>query len=122
MSRQTLFPGIVVTSIRATSGSSGRTLEFEEGLPENIDMERIQSFLSQLKLFESDLTDSTITYNLQVAAASEVAAKNKARAFVRAKNPFEITMIGPVEASKLPSMGVMGPGRDAYEVSATIRK
>lgn len=122
MSRQTAFPGILVEKVEASAGASGRTLELEEGLPENIDGERIKSFLSNVRLFGSRLIDSSITYHLTVVAVSETGAKNKARSFVRLKNPFEPDIITIQDVAVMEELGEFDKGRKAYAVAATIQK
>lgn len=124
MTRQTAFPGIIVESISVTNPASGggRTLEFEEGLPEKVTVERIKSFLDSFDLLGSDLVEYNITYNLLIAAYSEVSAKAKSRTFVRIKNPFETDFISTTGHGKQKDMGVLRGGRNVYSVSATIRK
>lgn len=122
MARQTAMPGVLVKSIQAKSGGGGRTLEFEEGLPENIGRDRISSFLDNVTLFGSSSVNSVLIYNLEVAAYSEMSAKSKARAFVRMKNPFEIATLTISSSDKLRDLGVMKGGRSAYSVSVRVQK
>lgn len=122
MGRQTAFPGIIVRAIAAKSGDSGRTLEFEEGLPEDIPSERIQSFLDSVTMFDSELVDSELTYKLQVAAVNPIAAKAKARTFVRLKNPFEPSTMDVSEPEQLKMIGVFDGLRKAYKVDVNIQK
>lgn len=110
-----------MNSISAKAGGGGRTLEFEEGLPEDIPMERIQSFFDNFDIFGSNLVESQVTYDLDVAALTAASAKAKARSFVRAKNPFEPGFIMTSSPKKLDDMGVMGL-RNAYNVRVTIQK
>lgn len=124
MTRQTAFPGILVESISVTNPASGggRTLEFDEGLPEQVTMERIKSFFDSFELLGSDLVEYEIKYNLLIAAYTEVSAKAKSRTFVRAKNPFETSFISTTSHGKQKDLGVLRGGRNVYRVSATIRK
>lgn len=124
MTRQTAFPGILVESISVTNTASGggRTLEFEEGLPEKVTVERIQSFFDSFDLLGSDMVEYRIEYNLLVAAYTGVSAKAKSRTFVRFKNPFETPFISTTNHGKQKELGVLRGGRNVYRVSATIRK
>jgi len=122
MSRQTAFPGVIIEEIEATAGSGGRTLDFPEGLPENIPTDRIESFTNEIRFFGSDLVgDSKLTYRLQVAGVSKSAAHLKGRTFVRAKNPFEPQIIEVRNVDKLKDMGVMEL-RNAYSVEVVVTK
>lgn len=122
MGRQTAFPGIIIKNVRAKAGSSGQTLEFEEGLPEKIPTERIQSFLNNLRLFDSDYVDSELKYTLLVAAPYATAAQTKARAFVRLKNPFEPDLIDVSDTQLNSSIGPLDNGRKVYQVEVTVSK
>lgn len=122
MPRQTAFPGIIVEQIDARAGGGGRSLEFDEGLPEDINTERIESFTSQINIFGSDLVENKLTYHLHVAAYNNVSAKAKARAFVRLKNPFEPDVIEVSEPEKLKDLGVLKGGRNAYSVTVEVKK
>lgn len=124
MSRQTAFPSIIIDSIEARNiqSGSGRTLDLEEGLPEKVPTERIMSFLEQIPLFGSDMVDHILVYNLEIAAINSTAAEQKARTFVRAKNPFEADMVDPSPAEKMMDIGVLDAGRDAYRVSVEVEK
>lgn len=122
MERQTAFPGIIVRAIQAKSGEGGKTLEFEEGLPEDIPTERIQSFLDSVTMFDSELVDSELTYNLQVAAVNPSVAKGKARTFARLKNPFEPSMVDVSKPEQLKMIGVFDGLRKAYKVDVNIQK
>lgn len=101
MSRNTIFPGVVVDSIEVRSGGGGRIMEFDEGLPEMIPTELIQKLINKVPMFGSSYTDSVLVYNLQVAAISPVFASTKARSFARAKNPFEASVIGVKETEMI---------------------
>lgn len=122
MARQTAFPGIIVKEITARTGGGGRTLSFEEGLPENIPSERIKSFLDGVNLFGSELVENKLVYKLEVAAYSELSASAKARAFTRLKNPFEIDTIEVTEPEKIRDLGALRAGRNAYKINVIITK
>lgn len=133
MGRQTSFPGILIRDIEASVGSenrtldrgiggTGRTIEFEEGLPENIPTERIQSFINEVRLFGDSHVDSSLTYNLYVASMSPTLAKAKSRTFVRMKNPFEPDIIDVSEPVRDSGIGPLDKGRDVYRVSVTVSK
>lgn len=122
MARQTAFPGVIVERIDARSGGGGRALKFEEGLPEDIPPSRIQSLIDQVPLFGSDAANSLLLYHLQVAAYTELAARGKTIAFVRAKNPFSTSRIEVAEADKIDDLGVLKAGRNSYRTIAIVEK
>jgi len=122
MGRQTAFPGVIVKSIEAKSGDSGKVLEFEEGLPEDIPSNRVQSFLDSIPLFGSKLTQNELVYNLEISAISKGAAHTKARAFARAKNPFEPRVAEVRNVEKLKDLGILRGGRSAYSVEVRVVK
>lgn len=122
MSRQTVFPGIIVESIQATAGGGGRTLDFEEGLPEDIPSERIQSLFDNIRLFGSDFVDNEVTYTLLVASYTSLSAALKSKAFVRAKNPFEPDVIDVSTPVKDGSLGVLRGGRNVFRVRVEVEK
>lgn len=123
MSRQTAFPGIIVESIEVSTGSGGIIAEFEEGMPEDIPSSRVKSIIEQVDLFGSRyVKESKLVYNLQVVGYAKPAAHMKARAFVRAKNPFEASIIEVSVGEKLKDMGVLRAGRNAYSVTVEVTK
>lgn len=122
MSRQTLFPGIIIEEIDASYSGGGRTLEFQEGLPENVPTDRIESFIGEMEFFGSRFSkENKLTYRLQVAAISKYAAHLKSRTFVRAKNPFEPQFLEVKNVKELDDMGVM-KARNAYSVDVVVTK
>lgn len=122
MGRQTPFPGIIVRSIHASAGGGGRSIEFDEGLPEDIPTERIQSLINELRVFGDPRVSSKITYKLYVASLNPILAKAKTRSFVRLKNPFEPQTIDVSEPVIDKGIGPLDNGRDVYRVEATISK
>lgn len=109
-------------SIRAKTNGGGKTLEFEEGLPEDIPSKRVQSFLDSVPLFGSKLSENYLIYNLEISAVSKSAAHAKARAFVRAKNPFEPRLAEVRNIEKLKDLGILRAGRSAYSVQVKVVK
>jgi len=122
MTRQTPFPGILIDSIKAEAGGGGRTLEFEEGLPEKIPSRRIKSLMDQLPMFGSEFVNSRLIYNLKVAAYTSYTAKSKARGLVRLKNPFEPNFINIKSIEKDERLGILRGGRTVYSVTAVVEK
>lgn len=118
MTRDTIFPGILVESIRVRAGGSGVTAEFEEGLPEQIPTGRIQDIIDQVPVFGSDYADSSIEYTLLVDAPTEMLARVKTRAFIRSKNPFEAHVVEIEGADEIRE----GPLRGTYRVMGKVDK
>lgn len=119
--RQTAFPNILVEEILARNESKGRGVEFDEGLPENIPTERIESLISSVRVFGSDRPESKLVYKLQVMALTESSAKAYARAFVRLKNPFEPDIVGTEVVETLGTGGVLDR-RNRYRIEVTVEK
>lgn len=122
MTRQTAFPGIVVDSISAISGSVGMTKGFEEGLPEMITPDLIQNFIDEnFRFFDSEVAKSELRYNMLVASYTKATAVAKARAFVRLKNPFSINTI-KIKEAEMTNIETTRIGRKVYRIRASVRK
>lgn len=88
----TAFPGIMVEELRVTRKGSTNTLSFDVPVSgESFDADRVRGFL------EDNVTDLSgrdeLKYTLLVKGSSRPTASAKARAFVRLKNPFEISVV-----------------------------
>jgi len=126
MSRQTVFPNVVVDSIRATGPGGGVTREDEFGmLLGDITPDSVESLIDSFEDMVGPFSDDhKIEYNLIVSGYSERGAKAKARSYTRAKNPFEpeFITIESLEKTKAAETKMRLPAMSTFRITTSVTK
>jgi len=131
----TAFPNIMVEEMslsgrragdRASGGEvvpGGVSTRFDVGQrAEDITPERVQDFIDRADDMIDLVGDEfTLEYELLIRGASKLGVKGRARAFVRAKNPFEVTAVEVDEPQVDVAASDERLGR-MYNVTARVRK
>lgn len=106
----TNFPGIEIIRI----DTKGSVIADDEGPSIDVGSETITSDFINEKLGG----EQKLHYSLSVKALTERGAKAKAKAFVRFKNPFEVTMVQVTSIEKVDEDDPL----DTYSIGVGIAK
>lgn len=89
---------------------------------EDITPERVQDFIDRADDMINLVGDEfTLEYDMNIRGASKIGVKGRARAFVRAKNPFEVSAVMVDDPEVNVAMSDERFGR-MYNVTARVKK